>query len=157
VYRRATMRLSISRSRESIWVWLLWGSGIYLLLELGPFLIAARVLKKSAGELAGPYLAFAVPWAIMAPLIWWLRKCEEQGVSPKRLAHGWGLSMALFGVAGVAAVFYSGVELRLMDPRDAVISFVVMVLLSAPIFYFGMYHRALPRISARSAEKLGGP
>lgn len=152
------MRPSISRSRESIWVWLLWGYGIYLLLELGPFVIAAWVLKKSAGELAGPYLAFAVPWAVTAPVVWWLRKWEMRGVSPKRLAHGWGLSMAFFGVAEVAATFYSGVELRLMDPRDAVISFVVMVLLSAPIFYFVTYHRALRRVSARSASgKLGDP
>jgi len=151
------MRLSISRSRESIWIWLFWGLGIYLALELGPCLIAARVLNKTAGELVGPYLAFAVPWAILAPLIWWLRKWEEQGASPKRLARGWGLSMALFGVVVAVAVFYSGIVLRLIDPTDAVGGFIAAVLLSVPISNFGMYYRALPRISARSAGKLDGP
>jgi hypothetical protein len=151
------MRLSISRSRESIWVWLFWGLGIYLALELGPFLIAGRVLEKTAGEMAGPYLAFAMPWAIMAPLIWWLRKWEEQGASPKRLARGWGLSMALFGVVLGFAVFYSGVKLRLMHMSDAVSSFVTMALFSGLIFYFGMYHRALTRISSRTTGKQGSP
>ena len=80
------MKLGISASRENIWVWLFWGLGIYLVLELGPFLIAGRGLNKPAQELAGPYLAFAVPCVILAPLIWWLRKWEEQGASPKRLA-----------------------------------------------------------------------
>jgi hypothetical protein len=150
------MRLSISRSRESIWIWLFWGIGIYLALELGPCLIAARVLNMTAEELAGPYLAFAVPWAILAPLIWWLRKGEEQGASPKRLARGWGIGMALFGVAAVVAVFYSGIALRLVVPTDAAGGLIGAVLLSAPILYFGMYHMALKRISTRAADKLGG-
>ena len=149
------MRLSISRSRESIWIWLFWGIGIYLALELGPFLIAARVFNMAAGELAGPYLAFAVPWVILAPLIWWLRKGEEQGSSPRRLARGWGFGMALFGVAVVVAVFYSGVALRLVDRTDAVGGLIAAVLLSVPIFYFSMHHMALKRISSRAAEKLG--
>ncbi len=148
------MKLSISRSRESIGVWLLWGIGAYLVLELGPFSIAASVLKKTASELAGPYLAFAIPWAILAPLIWWLRKREEQGASPQHLARGWGLSMALFGVALAGAVFYSGVKLRLMGLSDAVSSFVTMAIFSGLIFYFGMYHMALRLLSARAVEKL---
>jgi hypothetical protein len=55
------MRLSISRSTQNIWVWLFWGVGIYLVLELGPFLIAGHVLNKIAWDMAGPYLAFAMP------------------------------------------------------------------------------------------------
>src|SRR3954469_24448162 len=110
------MKLAISASRENIWVWLFWGLGIYLTSELGPFLIAGWLLNKKADELAAPYLAFAAPMVILAPLIWWLRKWEEQGVSPKRLAHGWGLSMALFVAAVGVAVFYSGARLSLIDP-----------------------------------------
>jgi hypothetical protein len=151
------MRLSISRSRESIWIWLFWGIGIYLALELGPCLIAARVLNMTVGELAGPYLAFAVPWAILAPLIWWLRKGEEQGASPKRLARGWGLSMVLFGAAVTFAVFYSGIKLGFVDINDAVIDFVLTVLVSAPIFYFVMHHMAMTRTSVRAARKLDSP
>jgi hypothetical protein len=151
------MRFSISRSWTSIWVWLLWGLGIYLALEAGPFLLLGFALKKTAAELAGPYLAFAVPWAIMAPLIWWLRKWEKQGMSPKRLARGWGLSMALFGVAVVVAVSYSGVKLGLMNPMDAVGGLVVSVLLSVPISYFGMYHMVLTRISSRTTGRQRSP
>jgi hypothetical protein len=150
------MKLSFSEFGKNIWAWVFWGLVFWLVLELGPFFIVGLAFKKTAGELAGPYLAFAMPWAIMAPLIWWLRKWEEVGVSPKRLAHGWGLSMALFGVAVAVAVFYLGVELHLMDRKDAVVSFIVVVLLSAPIGYCTLYLTALPRISARSAGKLGG-
>lgn len=146
------MNMSFSEFGKNIWAWLFWSFGFYLVLELGPFVIAAWALKKTAGELVGPYLAFAVPWAIMAPLIWRLRKWEEGGVSPKRLAHGWGFSMALFGVAVGLAVFYSGIKLQVMDSKDAVVSFAVVVLLSVPIFYFGMYRMALTRICARAVR-----
>jgi hypothetical protein len=149
------MKLSITKVGKNIWAWLFWGLGIYLALELGPFLVAARVLNKTTNELVGSYLAFAVPAMIIMPSIWWLRKYEAQGASPKRLARGWCLSMALFGVVTNAAVFYSGVKLHLMDPSDAAGSFVVMVLLSVSILYFGMYHRVLRFISARAAGKPG--
>ena len=144
-----------AKARRSIWTWLFWGLGFYLVLELGPFLIAAWLLKKTAGELAGPYLAFAAPWVIFVPLIWWLRRWEETGASPKRLARGWGLSMALFGIAVEVAVFYSGVELHLMDQNDAVGGFIVALLLGIPILYLGMYYKSLRTISSRAAEKLG--
>jgi hypothetical protein len=149
------MKLSISKLRKSIWAWLFWGLGIYFVLEFGACRVAAQVLNKTAGDLAGPYLAFAVPWAILAPLIWWLRKWEERGASPERLARGWGLGMALFGAAVVVAVFYSGMVLRLMDPTDVVGGFLATVLLSVPILYFGMYYTALRSISARAVSKHG--
>jgi hypothetical protein len=149
------MRMSISRSWEKLWVWLFWGLAFWLVMELGPFLIAAQVLNKTAGELAGPYLAFAVPWAIMATLIWWLRKWDERGVSPKRLAHGWSLSVALFGVAMAIAVSYSGVKLGFMYPMDAIGGLAVFALLSVSISYFTMYHRVLRVTSARAAGKRG--
>ncbi len=150
------MRLSISRSRESIWVWLFWGLGIYLALEAGPFLIAKHVLRKTTGELAGPYLAFAVPWAILAPIIWWLRKWEEKGVTPKRLARGWGASMVLFVVAVGVAVFYSGVKFGFISPIDAEVSFVSTALFGGLIVYFRMYHLVLTNLSAKAAGKLEG-
>lgn len=151
------MRIFISsaKARESIWAWLIWGLGFWLVLELGPFFIAGSVLKKTAGELTGPYLAFAVPWAIMAPLIWWLRKWEEQGASPKQVARGWGLSAAVFCVALGIALFYSGVKLGLMDRGDAIVSFIAMALWGGCIVYFTLYHIALKRISERAASKHG--
>jgi hypothetical protein len=151
------MNLSMSSARESIWVWLFWSLGILLALELGACRIAAQVLNKTAGELAGPYLAFAVPWAIFAPLIWWLRKWEERGASPKRLARGWGLGMALFDIAVDVAVFYSGMVLHLMDPTLVVGAFITTVLMSAPTSYFVVYHLVLARISSRVAGNRDTP
>lgn len=90
----------------------------------------------------------------MMPLVWWLRVWEEQGTSPKRLARGWGMSVALWGVSVLVATTYSGVKLRLMDPMDALGGFVVSVLLSVPIGYFMLYHMVITRISSRSAAKM---
>jgi hypothetical protein len=142
--------------RLSLWAWLFWTLPIYLVLEVGPFLIIAWGLKKTVGELVGPYIAFAVPAVIMMPLVWWLRMSEEQGASPKRLARGWVLSTAMFFVAVIVAVFYSGIELRLVDPKDALGGFVVAVLASVPSLYFIVYRRALRVISTRSARKPDG-
>ena len=139
--------------RLSLWAWLLWSLPIYFMMEFGLFLTAAWYLNKTAGELVGPYLAFAVPWIIIAPLVWWLRVLEEQGTSPKRLARGWLLSTTLFLVAVMIATVYSGIELRLMDPKDALGAFVVTVLLSVPSLYFVAYRRALRVISTRAAGR----
>jgi hypothetical protein len=144
------MRLSISRSRESLWVWLFWGLGTYLALELGPFLLLGVALQKTVAELLYPYLAFAMPGVIFMPLVWRLWQREKQRPSPKQLAREWGVSMALFGLAVVGAVIYSGVRLGLMDPSDAIGGLVVSVLLSVPTSYFTLYHMTLTRISSRS-------
>lgn len=139
--------------RLNLWRWLSLSLPIYFVMELGAFLTIAWYLNKTVGELVGPYLAFTVPWAIVAPLVWWLRILEEQGISPKRLALGWLLSIALFFVAVMVATVYSGIELRLMDPKDALGAFVVTVLLSIPSLYFVAYRRTLRVISTRAAGK----
>jgi len=142
--------------RLSLWAWLFWGLPIYLVLELGPFLMIGYGFKKTEGELIGPYLAFAVPPLILMPLVWWLRVWEEQGTSPKRLARGWGMGVAFWGVSVLAATTYSGVNLRLIDPMDALVCFVGSVLLSVPIAYFMLYYMAITRLSSRSAAKIAG-
>jgi len=147
------MRISISRSWESLWVWLFWGLGIYLALELGPFFIAKQALSKTAGELAGPYLACAIPGVIFMPLVWWLRKWRERGMDPKRLARRWGVSTALFCVAVVVAVSYSGVKLGLMDPTDALGGLVVSISLSVPVLYFTLHYMVLKHFSTGAAGK----
>jgi hypothetical protein len=147
------MRISISRAWESLWVWLFWGLGIYLALELGPFFIAKQVLNKTASELAGPYLACAMPGVIFMPLVWWLRKWRERGMDSKRLARGWGVSTALFGVAVVVAVSYSGVKLSLMDPKGALGGLVVSVLLSVPVLYFTLHSMVLRQFPTGTVGK----
>ena len=150
------MRIPTSGSRLSLGAWLLRGLGTYLLLESGPFLVLGLALRKTAAELAGPYLACAAPAAILMPLVWWLRQREERGATSKRLARGWGVSVALFGVAMVVAVIYSGVKFHLMNPTDALGGLVVSVLLSAPISYFTLYHMVITRLSSRAAAKGDG-
>lgn len=150
------MKLSISRSQDSIWVWLFWGLLTYLVLEFGPFLLFGLALKKTVAELAGPYLACAMPAAIFIPLVWWLWQREKQNPSPKRLAREWGVSVALWGVAVVVAVIYSGVKLGFMDPKYAFGGLVVSLLLCVPIGYFTLYHMTLTRISSRAAGERGG-
>lgn len=148
------MNFSISKSRESVWVWLLWGLSIYFVLEVGPFFIVKLLFNKNVGELAGPYLAFAIPAVVVMPLIWWLRKWEEQGGTPPRqLARGWGLSMVLFFVFLEGALYYSGVELGLMGTTNLVLNFIVSVLFIGVIGYFAAYVKALKGISARAAGK----
>ncbi len=137
----------------NIWTWIFYSLVFWLILELGPFFIVSLVFKKTATELAGPYLAFAMPWAIMAPLIWWLRKWEDLGASPQHLARGWGLSMALFGIINGFAVFYTGFKFNLINLSDAVISFIITALFSSLIYYIGMYHRVLKSISARDVKR----
>ena len=67
------------------------------------------------------------------------------------------MSVALFGVAMVIGVIYSGVKLRLMDSMDAVGGLVVSVVLSVPISYFTLHHMVTTRLSSRSAAKLADP
>lgn len=134
-------------------MWLSCGFGFYLVLELGPFFLVGHALRKPFGELVGPYLAFAAPGAILLSLVWLLKKWEKQGVSSKLLARGWSLMMALFGIALTVAVSYSGFELRLIGPKDAVVGFIPSGLLAVFVFYFGMYHMALKHFSARAVEK----
>jgi len=137
--------------RFSLWAWLFWAVPIYLAMEVGAFLIIGLAFKKSIGELITPFLAFAVPALIFFPLVWWLRILEKQGTSPKRLARGWVSSTALFLIAAMAATFYSGIHLRLMDSNGAMVVFAVASLFCIPSLYFGMYRRTLEVISTRAA------
>ncbi|HET7103034.1 MAG TPA: hypothetical protein VFI20_03005 [Terracidiphilus sp.] len=134
-----------------MWVWFFGGLGTYLVLEFGLFLLFALALKKSAAELAGPYLACAMPVAIFIPLAWRLWQREKQNVSPKRLAREWGVSAVLWGIAVVVAVIYSGVKLRYMDPKYAFGGLVVSLLFCLPIGYFTLYRMTLKRIAPRVA------
>lgn len=71
-------------------------------------------------------------------------------MEPKRLARGWGLSVALFGAAIVIALYYSGVKLGLMNRVDAIGGLAVSVLLSAPILYFTLHYMAISHFSSRA-------
>ena len=150
-------RLSMSQSRESIWVWLFWGLSTFLVLELGTFLLASLALNKPVGDLVGPFLSYAIPAAILLALVWWLRKREDNGAaSPKQLARAWGVSMILFLVAVISATCYSGVMLHLMSLSDAIATFIVSFLMGVPIAYFVSYGMTLNIISSRAGKRHGG-
>jgi hypothetical protein len=86
------------------------------------------------------------------PLVWWLRQREKQEQSAKRLAREWGLSGALFALAAVIAVIYTGVRLGLMNRTYAFGGLIMSVLLSVPSFYFVLYEmvlRGFPRGRAK--------
>lgn len=137
------------------WKWVFAALAVYMAMELATFLIAGWALKKTVGDLAGSYLAFAVPGAVMASLVWWLHTWEERGLPAKSLARGWGLSMVLFGVAIAGALLYSGVELGIVNPADARRPVIVAALCGALITYITTYRMVLPRISSRAVGKPG--
>jgi len=149
------MASSILRSRAKFWMRMFWALCLYLALELGPFVIVKHVLHTTEEKLAGPYLAFAVPGVIVLLLAWWLRKWEERGPSPRRLAFGWGLSAAFFFSAVAGAFFYSGVTLHLLNPSK-IGSFITVGALGVLIASFSLYYTALSRISARATRNTDG-
>lgn len=133
----------------SFWKWLFWGLVIYSALEACAFFGAWMILKRTVREFSGPYIAFIVPGAVIISLVWWLNTWRERGAPLKPLARGWGLSMALFGVACLGALAYSGIQLHLVDPSDAMARFIVTTLIVVVIGYFSGYRTALNRITAR--------
>lgn len=133
----------------NFWKWLFWGLFIYSTLEAGAFFVAWVVLKRTARELRAPYVAFIVPGVVMISLVWWLHSWRERGAPLKALARGWGLSMGLFALACLGALAYSGIKLRLVDPADAAVRFMITTLIVVVISYFTGYHAALNRITAR--------
>ena len=141
------MTSSTSRSSASIWLWMFWALGTYLALELGLFVVVSLALHTTEEKLVGSYLAFAAPAVIFLPLVWWLRKWEERGVPPKRLALEWGLCGAIFFSGIAAALLYSGVELHLLNPRD-VAGLAIIVLVGVFAASFSLYSTVLRRISA---------
>ena|SRR5882724_12414934 len=150
------MRSSNSKSRANMRIKMFWAICFYLALELGLFVIVKQILHAPEGELVGPYLAFAVPGVILLPAAWRLRKWEERGASPRRLALWWGMLIVSFASAVLVAFVYSGIELHLIDPSDIVGGSVVAGVLLIPTAFFTMYHRVLSRTSARAARHMDG-
>lgn len=130
-------------------MWLFWGLVIYSSLEACTFFVVWLALKKTVRELSAPYLAFVVPGAILLSLVWWLNGWRERGALLKPLARGWALSMALFTLACVSAVAYSGIKLHLIDPTGSLGNFIITGVICVVISYFTMYRIALNRITAR--------
>ncbi len=144
------MRVQVA-GHEKDWnfgAWFFWGLVIYLALEACAFFVVWIILKKTAGELWAPYIAFIVPGATMVSLVWWLHGWRQRGAPLKPLARGWGFSVALFGLACMGALAYSAVRLRLVQPSDATVRFMVTTLVVVVVGYFTAYRTALSRMTA---------
>ena len=150
------MRLPSSRWRRSFCGWLVEGLSLYLVLGIGLFLVLQFALKKTAAELACPFLACATPEPILLAVVWWLRRREEQGVSPKRLAREWGVSVTAWGAALVVAIAYAGARLGFLDPTDAVGGLIVTELVGIPTMYFTTYYAVIAGMSSKAAGKGDG-
>jgi hypothetical protein len=129
-----------------------WAIALLLVLELMPAIVVKEVLHVTMGQLVGPYLAFAGPAVIFLLLAWWLRRQEERGAPPGRLALAWGLSAGLFVFTIGVALFYSASALHLIDPRESWGALVFAVSAGTLVTSFTMYHKVLPTISARAAN-----
>lgn len=139
------MRVLVGRHEKdwNFWQWLFWGLFIYSALEACAFFVAWIVLKRTAGELWAPYVAFIVPGVVMISLVWWLRSWRERGAPLKALARGWGMSMGLFALACLGALAYSGIKLHLVDPAGAAVRFIITTLIVFCISCFTGYRTAL--------------
>ncbi len=82
-------------------------------------------------------------------LVRWLWKWEERGLSPKRLAFAWSLSMVLFFLGICSALFYSSVKFKLVQPSDAVWVFGMMAVGGTVSVAFKAYNMTLARTSAK--------
>jgi len=131
-----------------MWQWLFQSIGIFLMLEMASFILLGIALKKTVTELAGPYLALAVPCAVMFFVIWRLRQRAAQETSLQKLARSWGLSVGVFFTAVAAVMYYSSAALGLMRPKDALADLVLALLIGIPSVYFGVHKIARIRISA---------
>jgi hypothetical protein len=127
---------------------------VCFVVNLVPALLAAIVLKKSAGQIAEPYFALVAIQIVATMLAWRLRKWEERGGEPARVAFGWALMVAFLSCGAIATFVYSAAEFRLLDVRANwdVILFAGI----ATIFVSGvsMYYQSLPRLVARASKRI---
>jgi hypothetical protein len=150
------MSSSIAKSQVHPWKRLFRDICVYLLFECGLFVIVNRLVHATEAKLFGPYLALAVPGVIFLLLVRVLWRWEERGPSPRSLAFGWGLSVALFFLAVCAALFYSIVELQLDNPSDAVWTIGMMGVSFTVLGFSIPYKMTLERISAKAAKDMNG-
>lgn len=138
-----------SKSRSRVLIWVLSVFGVALAVEFVLFVEANQVFHQTVAVLTAPYMVFpAMPFFCLV-FSMWLRKLEDRSVSPRWLALGWGLLIALFFSGIAAGVFYSGVKFHVIDPGEFWLFFTVE---SAPTIGFSVmtYKMALKRISARA-------
>ena len=128
-------------------------AGLYLVGELGLFVLVKLLFRATWSELVGPYLAFAVPMMIFLLFVWLLRTWENSNPSPRRLALAWGLNVALLASMVDGAFDYSGAAFGIINLRhvsdwgDWGFAVVMSILCGAVVTYQGVYRLARARSS----------
>jgi len=137
------MNLSLSNARKSCLVWMFWFFGAWLVLETGSLFVAVWLFNIPAHQLVAPYIALAVPPAVIGPFIYRINRRPVD--YSKRRAHNMATASTVFYELWQAALFYSSVKLGLLSVNDAISTAIVMCLFGGPIVYFGAYHTALAK------------
>lgn len=146
---------SMPSSRTNVWVKMLQAIGICLVVEFGLFAIIKYVLHVTWGELFPSCLAFALPTVVVLLAAWGLRNWEGHSLSPRWLALGWGLCVALFVSMLIAAVVFTGMKLRLINSSDLDvwgIASAVCILSASLAVYRQTYRIMLQRYSTSVAN-----
>jgi hypothetical protein len=148
------MKLSISRPRESLWVWMFWFLGLWLLFEASTFFAVGWVLMLGLQQLAAPYAAFAAPAVVFGPLVY--RVNRRTADPPKRRARGMAVACVVLVLLEAGAMCYSSVKLGLVSGGESLATAIVLWLFGGPIVYFAAYRTSLARLSPRDAGGSAG-
>lgn len=143
------MQLSLSRARESCFVWMIWFLGTWLVLEAGPLCLGIWLFHIPVNRLVGPYIALAIAPAAVGPFIY---RINRRAAPPKRRARDMGIASAVFIELAVTALFYSGVTLGLVSAELAITSAITVWLLGGPFMYFVGYRTALAKAADRQNQ-----
>jgi hypothetical protein len=138
------MKLSLSKSRESCFVWMFWFLGAWLVLEAGALLLGIWLFRIPVNRLVGPYIALAVAPAVVGPFFYRINR--RRADPPKRRARNMGIASTAFIELGVTALSYSAVTLGLVSANFAITVTIVVWLFSGPLGYFVAYRTALAKI-----------
>jgi hypothetical protein len=147
------VKLSLSRSRESCFVWMFWFLSTWLVLEAGPLFLGIWLFHIPVHRLVGPYIALAVAPAVVGPFFYRINR--RRADPPKRRARNMSIASTVFIELGVTALSYSGVKLGLVSVELAVTSAIVVWFFGAPLMYFVGYRAALAKaaFSPKDAER----
>lgn len=139
------MKLSLSRSRESCFVWMFWFLGAWLVLEAGALFLGMWLFRIAVHRLLGPYIALAVAPAVVGPFFYRINRRHAD--PPKRRARDMGIASTAFIELGVTALSYSAVTLGLVAANFAITVTIVVWLFSGPLGYLVAYRTALAKIA----------
>jgi hypothetical protein len=126
--------------------------GIYLAIELVPFIAVHFVYHKPVAVLVVPYLLFGLPaWLMTAIFGIWL--LDARGAPPRLLGLCWFWMMMAVISAAVIGMGLGGIATHSISRSDVVGVFVLMLTSSAPMMFFVGYLKVMTATIARRAAK----